>query len=597
MGRNVGASEPGESKSSLESILANSSPEPSLTVTSTIMEIETTLRRFGKQTSFLQANGALFPTIEPNFALFSGVNHENSSAPMGDCCLNFTGSTAAVCGDSISKNTIDFNADLNVSEQSLIFVNSQPVTKLAEVNQGSTEHSTITLEISTNPNCIEKNGSDQCVRDNAELSHNTDNHSSITFQNTSNLAENEQTRGDYIPATAGQSNDGNHNTDSDTLNHATSTVTFDQSRKDQAAPGESKREQEVHEMYDIATFYQGIADNTKTFNLIKRTPVDISDHKTANPHDSIEEIQSQHGNKMKLNRTHASSSIAKCKERDTSSIKNSLDSKLYITSMDSCEITYSEVNNTTSYSSKAGSSEHKSTTDKDNLSGNIHNIAFGHAQKDHNGTGTMDNSPDFSTTEHTSSNGVHNDVIEDKVNVASEKTITCCNNRGKFNSCLQNVDEESSERDVNEKTYVSALPSRTESHTNENNSSSDVKLSHDFHEVELAKGEEFNNGAEELIAMNIAKQFTTNEIDVDITNYSNTTDTFHLGTLPHAITDPIPACTVEHPNASSTTCSATAAVDRYLRKLAAQLQEERRQTQQYIEEISRLCNNTILYES
>ncbi|XP_028414323.1 uncharacterized protein LOC114537486 [Dendronephthya gigantea] len=590
MGRNVVVSEPGESKSSLEPILANSSLEPSLTVTSTVMEIEATLRRFGKQTSFLQVNEA-FPTIKSDFALFANMNRENSSVPAGDSCLGNTedGSSVAVRDDSLSNNTIDVNADLNISDPNPVTVNSHPGTNLDEVDRGPPDP-----EISTNANCNENNDSDQRVQ--ADADQTTKHMQRNIFTNA-----NEDSRSDYVPVTVGQSEDNNTNIDNSTLNNTTGTV------RDQAAPSEGEIEHEVHKILDITTLDKGIAESTKTTDasdLTESAPVDIiNDHEAANKQDSIEDIQSQHDTSMKpkniSNQAHFSSSITECIGSDTSSINNLGDGGLNVaSSMDSCEITCSEVNNTTRNISEAGSNEHDSSTDKDSFTTNIHNAAFGYAKTEHNGTGTMDNSQVVTMAERTSSECIHHDDIKDRIDVTSEKTITC----GEFNSSEQVVGAESSVRDISGDSCDSTQSRLTEIHTNENNSLSNRKLSHESHDIELAKVEDLNNGARELTAVNSkvtnnTQHFTTNEVDTDITNYSNASDSFQLGTIPHAIPDAIPASPVEHTNASSTTYSATAAVDRYLRKLEAQLEEERRQAQRYIEEISRLCNNTILYES
>lgn len=269
------------------------------------------------------------------------------------------------------------------------------------------------------------------------------------------------------------------------------------------------------------------------------------------------------------------------------------------------------------------------TENQNDLITNVDAETPDHVETDHSWTDTMDNSTSHSTTKFDTSNQYICDKnTTDKTDAADQYLFKSSIN-GRLNStveaCKDRLSEQNACRDTDGINLMkgSTSPNRTENRMNITNTFDDQNLisgiegsgnNTEFPNCKTTKREHNNEdtlmSSEELNEFSIVEsytsnnsiQITTNNIDIDITNYPNTERDCaaeRVDTVPHAMTDPIHDNTAEHASMNDneivpSTSSAATAVDRYLEKLEAQIEEERRQAQQYIEEISRLRDNPFL---
>lgn len=675
-------------------------------VTSTLMEIEATLRLLGKQKSLLQTNGEnseLFSATEPNFALFGDIKSGVSSEyAIGSCFNDATEvSTMVDDGRSLSKYTVDdkllayetnkecesdeklnLNQSVNESNANTAFSKDHlhRVTEMnASTNQITIDRAT-TFEISmdftvTDHRKTEQAIADQSTTDDAVIDRSSTKHTNMhqntgksimDYTNTDHPSM-EQSTIDY--AMTDQSSRSHDNIDHNTMDYTTTTcqstmnhtTTWDQSTNDHVISDQITVDQEIHEnkmldsvfgdqtrtkATDTCTVAESAVDNAFDDRIIDHgicvdNLADSSSLKTSElPPDynvnsiSISESNSNHVDYMKhensLDQTPPMGDSAiteRTVTRDTNLIQSSTDSMLSDVIMVSIDNTDGTVNRTRS-DAKTGSNECHAE-DKRTLITNIDKIIVEHVKTNHDCTENTDNTSNLSTSECDTSNHSFSDKnTTDKNDVAFDKCDIDNDITGKLSSMMHDIKDETSEQDLSgvtdddKREKDCAWPSRNEQNTESVNNISDDKISMSQSEnseysycnstklkyttgntenLEEEKTNERGNWIT-ILDSNISnknKQITTNDSDIDILNYHSTVDSCtdeHLETMTHSITDPIPDNSAEHAsmNDSGISTSTNSAVDRYLRKLEAQIDAEKWQAQQYIEQISRLWDSPFL---
>ena len=677
-------------------------------VTSTLMEIEATLRLLGKQTSLLQVNGErseLFSATEPSFALFADIiNNVSSENESGGCyddaversTVVDNAQTSSEC--TINECTIadESNKD-HESEGNLI---SNQCVNESTVNTGSlkdhlhtvteqhsgtdqstanqvtihqvpmdhtiTDHSK-TEQVSTDESTFDDAANDQSPTKHVNMHQNTT-ENTTDYTNTDNPST-EQSTMDHTMTDQSTGDQGD--TEQSTTDYA--TMIDEQSTNDNAVIEQNIIVQEIHDnemldstvsdqtrttctkTTDACTVAESVANNAigersvdhdmcvensadtsilKTTNRAsERAPENIASHDATVDNSNTTETQSNLvdyvENESSLNQTHSlvESAITECTvTNDTNRIQISTDTKSDDFSIVNIENTDDRVNHTWPDCSRTDNDEYR-VDDKRESSTNIHEVMGEHLKTSHNCTENTDSTSNLSTAgddtlkQFTSDHSImhKNDVTSDKCDIGNYTTDT-------LNQSMEDSKDEASGMYVNgvtdgEKADTESAWSRgTENIANVNNNTSDDKNSMSqsetseysyFSSTELEQITDCTERLEEIKTNESIKEFTTlnsntsnkkkeittNDIDIDITVDSWTDE--HLETMARTITDSIADNSGKHASmndieASESATSAADAVDRYVKKLEALIEAEKRQAQQFIEQTSRLWDSPFL---
>ena len=644
-------------------------------VTSTLMEIEATLRLLGQKTS-LQVNGEIsemFPATQPRFALFSDIKGELSSEFESSGFFNEVPERSIVVTEdhSLSQGTIDENLIVdetnkdNLTDENLI---GKDVASESSSNAGinhlhivterhsSTDHSpndqvssppipmdhTITdykktEQVNTEQRTFDDAPNDDSTTKHIHIHHNTT-ESATEYKNTVH-ASTEENRIDQT--IADRRTDDEDNPDVSKMN-CTTTI-GDQSINDNVDQTIAKKEFQDNAILDTTT---GDRDrvictesidtcsaaknvvkctldsqsNVKRGDSVVRPEYITSNHATIN--NSSTEIQLNHVDYVKndCSLTQVSSpesTITQCTAfKNTGLIEDSTVSM-------SDDIVMENFDNTDKADNRARSDCSETAIDECRNVTNIDEVTVRHDIMDHSYSENTDNTSQ-STEYDTSKQFIGDENTGDKNDISSNICDVRCDITTTISETMEDSRHETLKQNVNDVTgdekidRDSAWTRETENEANVNNNTSEKKnlmSKNKSSGYDCLNSTEFEHSASctenlEEVKTNEEVKFTTlatntsnetnliltNDIGMNNTNCPSTLGSEidkHIEIISYEATDSIPENAAEHTRTSDnenfpSISSNAAAVDRYVKKLEAQIEAEKSQAQQYIEEISRL---------
>lgn len=615
-----------------DSVISNpisSSNKPFLnetsTVTRTLVEIEASLRLLGKKT-LLQANekiSELFPVAKPSFALFADIKNGLSYECESSRCLNEAVVETIEAEKSLSTGytTVDYETSVNCARMndrgyegstdcSLSSECPHAISELYACTSQSTDDIPTNSTISDQVNILEQTCT-QC-NDGAIVDRQTIKHAKLvqhfnnnmltidhmmphesasdttypsTVNNTiSGLVTSERVTTSAMNRTIVQSSDADlmdqeaHETLHSNVGDQTNATKMQTTGDNTAVESKLVNTVSDHNIWNVVCIETTPNVAERTNDGVLNAPLDVNCHDIGSHNSTLESCSNHNGGNTKHEK------------------KNSVDSKMMSNStectssgvdMVSTNNTESVVNNYSTCWTEVGSNVSKLITD-------VIDSMADHVNTNHNCSQNADdtsgwNTSRIDTTKHCiGGNNVENSGI----------TFGNCDmsngDNWKPNSPID-LKSETAEDDLGETCNSENKKKELVWTSTAEHDVSDQGFSNSAENINTTSQTFEKRKANERISND--KLITINDIDVDNTNDLNTINSCAEDHLEHHTNTILEISSTNGTELSSLTNSSADALDRYIRKLEAEIEAEKMKAEQYIEKISRLWDNPFLCQN